>query len=64
MFCLEFNLLSDILFYKKSIKVFVVKWFTEAPFAFRFVDGFISFNLEVSDKSIFGYKVNKVFCRR
>ena len=27
MFCLEFNLLSDILFYKKSIKVFVLKWF-------------------------------------
>ena len=29
----------------------------QAPLAFRFVDGFITFNLEVSDKSIFGYKV-------
>ena len=31
----------------------------QAPFAFRFIDGFISFNLEVSDKSIFGYKKNQ-----
>lgn len=35
-----------------------------AAFAFRSIDGFISFNLEVSYKSIFSYKVNKVFCLR
>ena len=27
MFCLEFNLLSDIFFNNKSIKGFVLKWF-------------------------------------
>ena len=63
MLCLEFNLLSDILFDKKIDKS-VCAEMVQAPFAFRFIDGFISFNLEVSDKSIFGYKVNKVFCLR
>ena len=45
MFCL-----AEILFYKKIDKRICAE-IVQAAFAFRFIDVFISFNLEVSDKS-------------